>query len=130
MATARRTIHSTEWLIGDAARKYSVQWDEISIVSRPERISPWEIEPFVALVSLNPLPAVQSKRPRANTLPVSPDFSILGSSQASSDSMQVPTFTRVLQGQEARTLGSGDNDAENTHSSMMWRSKLEDQQTI
>ncbi|GLJ54853.1 hypothetical protein SUGI_1178000 [Cryptomeria japonica] len=55
---------------------------------------------------------------------------ILGSSQASSDSMQVPTFTRVLQGQEARTLGSGDNDAENTHSSMMWRSKLEDQQTI
>ncbi|GLJ54560.1 hypothetical protein SUGI_1171850 [Cryptomeria japonica] len=51
---------------------------------------------------------------------------ILGSSQASSDSMQVPTFTRVLQGQEPRTLGSGDSDAENTHSSMMWRSKLED----
>ena len=31
-----------------------------------------------------------------------------------------------MQGQEARTLGSGDNDAENTHSSVMWGSKLED----
>ncbi|GLJ37087.1 hypothetical protein SUGI_0751610 [Cryptomeria japonica] len=144
-ATARRTIHSTEWLIGDATRKYSVlvqavsndkedgkkgelhitiirnyirfsgtiigigdvdpllHWDEISVVSRPERISPGEIEPFVALVSLNPLPAARIKGPRVNTLPVSPDFLILGSSQASSDSMQVPKFTRVLQGQEARS---------------------------
>ncbi|KAH9323126.1 hypothetical protein KI387_017765 [Taxus chinensis] len=48
------------------------------------------------------------------------------STQASADSMQVPRFTRVLQGQEARTLGSGDNDVDKTHSSMMWGSKLED----
>ncbi|GLJ54489.1 hypothetical protein SUGI_1170350 [Cryptomeria japonica] len=78
-----------------------LHWDEISMVSHPERISLGEIEAFVALVSLNPLPTVRSKRPRVNTLPMSPDFSILGSSQASSDSMQVPTFTRGLQGQEA-----------------------------
>ncbi|GLJ54854.1 hypothetical protein SUGI_1178020 [Cryptomeria japonica] len=38
----------------------------------------------------------------------------------------IPTFTRVLQGQEARTLGSGDSDAEITHSTMMCGSKLED----
>ncbi|XP_057865380.2 auxin response factor 2A isoform X2 [Cryptomeria japonica] len=111
---------------GSAWRSLKVQWDENSMVPRPERVSPWEIEPFVAPVTLNPLPAPRSKRPRANTLPMSPDLSILGSSQASGDSMQVPRFTRVLQGQEARTLGSGDSDAENTHSSMMWGSKLED----
>lgn len=49
-----------------------VQWDEPSAVPKPDRVSPWEIEPFVASA---PLPSVQptvvkAKRPRpSNELP-------------------------------------------------------------
>ncbi|XP_060206792.1 auxin response factor 9-like isoform X1 [Lycium barbarum] len=38
-------------------RSLKVQWDEPASISRPDRVSPWEIEPFVASV---PNPLVQS----------------------------------------------------------------------
>jgi len=46
-----------------------VQWDELAAVPRPERVSPWEIEPFVASAST---PSVQptivkTKRPRPSS---------------------------------------------------------------
>uniref|UniRef100_A0A0D6QY18 Auxin response factor n=1 Tax=Araucaria cunninghamii TaxID=56994 RepID=A0A0D6QY18_ARACU len=111
---------------GSAWRSLKVQWDETSMIPRPDRVSLWEIEPFVAPISLNPLPVPRNKRPRANMLPFSQDLSILGSSKASTENMQVPRFSRVLQGQDSRTLGSGDGDGEKSQSSMMWGSKLED----
>ncbi|MCI33076.1 auxin response factor 9-like, partial [Trifolium medium] len=42
-----------------------VQWDESASIPRPDRISPWEIEPLLASVpaSLQPA-AVKYKRPR------------------------------------------------------------------
>jgi hypothetical protein len=43
-----------------------VQWDENATVPRPEMVSPSEINPFVTPISLNPLPAPRTKRPRAN----------------------------------------------------------------
>ena len=55
-----------------------VQWYENSMVPHPERVSPWEIEPFVAPVSLNHLPETSSKRPGLNTLPDYSNLSILG----------------------------------------------------
>lgn len=39
-----------------------VQWDEAAAIPRPERVSPWEIEPFVA--SAPEPPVVKNKRPR------------------------------------------------------------------
>lgn len=46
-------------------RSLKVQWDEHATVPRPERVSPWEIEPFVASVPLNlAQPVVKSKRPK------------------------------------------------------------------
>ncbi|KAK9053047.1 hypothetical protein SSX86_029677 [Deinandra increscens subsp. villosa] len=47
-------------------RSLKVQWDEPTSFMRPERVSPWEIEPFVAPVpaSLAPPVAPKSKRPR------------------------------------------------------------------
>lgn len=39
-----------------------VQWDEVASIPRPDRVSPWEIEPFVASA---PEPAmIKNKRPR------------------------------------------------------------------
>lgn len=43
-----------------------VQWDEPASVVRPDRVSPWEIEPFVASVppSLSVPNGLKNKRPR------------------------------------------------------------------
>lgn len=43
-----------------------VQWDEPASIARPERVSPWEIEPFVASVppSLSQTAPTKNKRPR------------------------------------------------------------------
>ncbi|CAA0827922.1 Auxin response factor 11 [Striga hermonthica] len=48
-------------------RTLKVQWDEPASVPRPERVSPWEIEPFVATVptTIQP-PIVKHKRLRPN----------------------------------------------------------------
>ncbi|EPS69726.1 hypothetical protein M569_05037, partial [Genlisea aurea] len=48
-------------------RTLKVQWDEPASISRPERVSPWEIQPFVSpapLSVLHPLP-VKHKRIRS-----------------------------------------------------------------
>ncbi|XP_042506562.1 auxin response factor 11-like [Macadamia integrifolia] len=48
-------------------RSLKVQWDEpASSIQRPERVSPWEIEPFVASApsNLTQPPAIKNKRPR------------------------------------------------------------------
>ncbi|KAL7002349.1 Arf11p [Sarracenia purpurea var. burkii] len=52
-------------------RSLKIQWDEPATIPRPDRVSPWEIEPFVASVPINlSPPAMKSKRPRAIDLPV------------------------------------------------------------
>ncbi|PQP99709.1 auxin response factor 9 [Prunus yedoensis var. nudiflora] len=47
-------------------RSLKVHWDESSSVPRPDRVSPWEIEPFMASIPASvPQPsAVKNKRPR------------------------------------------------------------------
>ncbi|XP_022757564.1 auxin response factor 18-like [Durio zibethinus] len=53
-------------------RSLKIQWDEPATTQRPERVSPWEIEPFVASASINLVqPAVKSKRPRLVDIPAS-----------------------------------------------------------
>ncbi|KAF2569795.1 hypothetical protein F2Q68_00025417 [Brassica cretica] len=56
--------HDSEW------RSLKVQWDESSSVFRPERVSPWELEPIVAnsMRSSHP-PPQRNKRPRPPGLP-------------------------------------------------------------
>ncbi|XP_057978831.1 auxin response factor 18-like isoform X2 [Malania oleifera] len=65
--------------VGDSSREWKdskwrslkIQWDEPATIQRPERVSPWEIEPFMPSSSLNPTqPSVKSKRPRPIDLPV------------------------------------------------------------
>ncbi|XP_039031654.1 auxin response factor 18-like isoform X1 [Hibiscus syriacus] len=53
-------------------RSLKIQWDEPVTIQRPMRVSPWEIEPFVASASINLVQlAVKSKRPRPVDIPVS-----------------------------------------------------------
>ncbi|XP_027349955.1 auxin response factor 9-like isoform X2 [Abrus precatorius] len=47
-------------------RSLKVQWDEAASIPRPDRVSPWEIEPLIASVptSLSQHSVVKNKRPR------------------------------------------------------------------
>lgn len=48
-----------------------IQWDEPTTIQRPERVSPWDVEPFLASASLNlTQQPVKIKRPRPLDLPV------------------------------------------------------------
>jgi len=53
-----------------------VHWDETSSIPRPERVSPWKIEPTMA-PPVNPFPVPRPKRPRTNVIPSSLDSSVL-----------------------------------------------------
>ncbi|KAH9331692.1 hypothetical protein KI387_003800 [Taxus chinensis] len=106
-------------------RSLKVQWDETSAVPRPERVSPWEIEPFVAPSALNPQqPVATRKRPRTNVLPSSADMSILGSCKTSVDSSTVLRYPRGLQCQDPKAVG--DTEVESSQKPILWGSKLND----
>lgn len=56
-----------------------VQWDEPSSIMRPDRVSPWEIEPLIAASPPNPQPPQRNKRARPPVLPSAmQDLSSLG----------------------------------------------------
>ncbi|OAY49000.1 auxin response factor 18 [Manihot esculenta] len=62
---------SPQWS-GSKWRSLKIQWDEPATIQRPERVSPWDIEPFAAYASTNlPLTVVKSKRPRPVDTPMS-----------------------------------------------------------
>ncbi|KAE8723268.1 Auxin response factor 11 isoform 2 [Hibiscus syriacus] len=49
-----------------------IQWDEPATIQRPERVSPWEIEPFPISTSISLVqPALKNKRPRTVYIPAS-----------------------------------------------------------
>ncbi|KAJ0539888.1 putative transcription factor ARF family [Helianthus annuus] len=89
-------------------RCLKVRWDETSSIPRPERVSPWKIEPALMPPTINTLPVHRQKRPRSNILPSSPDSSVLTregpSKMAAADPSSKSSFSRVLQGQELSTL--------------------------
>ncbi|XP_019171679.1 PREDICTED: auxin response factor 1-like [Ipomoea nil] len=49
-------------------RNLKVQWDEPSSIYRPDRVSPWDIEPLVATPPQNPQPPQRNKRARQTVL--------------------------------------------------------------
>ncbi|XP_058090007.1 auxin response factor 1 [Magnolia sinica] len=53
-------------------RSLKVQWDEPSAILRPERVSPWELEPLVAAAPSTTQPAPKHKRARPLVLPSTP----------------------------------------------------------
>ncbi|KAH8516965.1 hypothetical protein H0E87_005067 [Populus deltoides] len=62
---------SPEWS-GSIWRSLKIQWDEPATIQRPERVSPWDIEPFAAPASPNLTQQVmKAKRPRPTDIPTS-----------------------------------------------------------
>ncbi|KAG5525723.1 hypothetical protein RHGRI_032124 [Rhododendron griersonianum] len=85
---------NSEW------RSLKVQWDEPSSILRPERVSPWELEPLVAASppSLQPL---QRKRARPPVLPSpTPDLSALGMWKAPVESPSAFSYCELQNGRD------------------------------
>ncbi|GLT39932.1 hypothetical protein SLA2020_140970 [Shorea laevis] len=114
-------------------RCLKVRWDENSTIPRPDRVSPWKIEPAVAPPALNPLPMPRPKRPRVNMVPSSPDSSVLtreGSSKVTVDPSAASGFSRVLQGQEFSTLRGNfaeSNESDTADKPVAWPPSVEDE---
>ncbi|XP_059076943.1 auxin response factor 1-like [Cryptomeria japonica] len=103
-----------------------VQWDAISAIPQPERVSPWKIEPVLTPSEINPLPKAKNKRSRPNVLPSKQDLSVLD--KALIDSTQLQRFnTMVLQGQEVMTSGGSldENKVDSVPRTVVWYPKLD-----
>ncbi|GJW52186.1 auxin response factor 2A-like protein [Tanacetum coccineum] len=120
-------------------RCLKVRWDETSSIARPERVSPWKIEPALVPPAINTLPVHRQKRPRSNMLPSSPDSSVLtkeGSSKlATADPHHLPpsAFSRVLQGQELSTLRGNfmdGNESESCDRPIQWTPSVTDDEKV
>ncbi|KAG8388155.1 hypothetical protein BUALT_Bualt02G0096500 [Buddleja alternifolia] len=114
-------------------RCLKVRWDETSTIPRPERVSPWKIEPALSPPTLNPLPVSRPKRPRSSVMPASPDSSVLtreGQSKMTVDPSPANGFPRVLQGQELSTLRgtfAESNESESSDKPFLWNPSLDDE---
>ncbi|KAJ6748326.1 AUXIN RESPONSE FACTOR 2 [Salix purpurea] len=114
-------------------RCLKVRWDETSTIPRPDRVSPWKIEPALAPPALNPLPMPRPKRPRANMVPSSPDSSVLtreGSSKVTADPSSTSRFSRVLRGQEFSTVRGNfaeSNESDAAEKSVIWPPSADDE---
>ncbi|KAL3529091.1 hypothetical protein ACH5RR_008413 [Cinchona calisaya] len=114
-------------------RCLKVRWDETSTVPRPDRVSPWKIEPALSPPALNPLPMPRPKRPRPNILPSSPDSSVLtreGSSKITIDPAPASGLSRVLQGQEPSTLRGNlgeSNESDSSEKPAVWPPSLDNE---
>nr|PNR52913.1 hypothetical protein PHYPA_009288 [Physcomitrium patens] len=91
-----------------AWRSMKVEWDE-SASERHERVSPWEIEPFVPISTL-PTPSV-GPRPKRRPPTFVTDSSPQGTSQSVLDPQQSNKLARILHSHDPRNeLSIGDDD--------------------
>ncbi|KAK9716682.1 hypothetical protein RND81_06G250600 [Saponaria officinalis] len=73
-------------------RSLKVQWDELTSIARPDRVSPWDIEPFESSPSSNITdPIIKNKKPRPSIAIPSHE------SKSISDSTPWNSFTDVAQ---------------------------------
>ncbi|KAI3954265.1 hypothetical protein MKW98_018089 [Papaver atlanticum] len=110
-------------------RSLKVRWDENSSIPRPDRVSPWKIEP-ASTPAPNTTPMPRPKRPRSNLVPSSPESSCIGR-EGSSKVMEPASangFSRVLQGQETSrgTFGES-NESDTSQKPVAWPRSTEDE---
>eukprot|EP00268_Persea_americana_P050891 TRINITY_DN557_c0_g2_i1.p1 TRINITY_DN557_c0_g2~~TRINITY_DN557_c0_g2_i1.p1 ORF type:complete len:688 (+),score=142.95 TRINITY_DN557_c0_g2_i1:712-2775(+) len=88
---------NSEW------RSLKVQWDEPSSIMRPDKVSPWELEPMLATNPLTSQPAPKNKRarPLPSTLPELPAFGPWKSADNSGVSF---SYSGLKRGREQYTL--------------------------
>ncbi|KAI9110005.1 hypothetical protein K1719_019046 [Acacia pycnantha] len=105
---------STDWP-DSKWRSLKVQWDEPATIPRPERVSPWEIEPFVASAPINlAQPAVKSKRSRPADVP--------SSEMVSNSAASAFWYHGSSQSHELAQLG-GTKEAQSNENQVLWNAR-------
>nr|QDX18302.1 auxin response factor 7-like mRNA isoform X1 [Cymbidium sinense] len=87
-------------------RSLKIQWDEPSSISRPDSVSPWELEPIVVAPPLITQPTIRSKRARP-PLQASPSLefsSVLGPWKTQSEATQTIPFSGLQRGHKSFLL--------------------------
>ncbi|KAK9117699.1 hypothetical protein Sjap_016646 [Stephania japonica] len=114
-------------------RCLKVRWDENSSVLRPERVSPWKIEPASSSTPSS-IPVSRPKRTRTNIISPSSDSGLLareGPSKVASEPSQTNGFSRVFQAQEASSLkGQFSEQESETAQKPMLRHVLQDHDKV
>ncbi|TVU24573.1 hypothetical protein EJB05_27018 [Eragrostis curvula] len=104
-------------------RSLKVRWDEASSIPRPERVSPWQIEPAVSPPPINPLPVPRTKRLRPNVLSSPPESSAPTKEAAPKVTVETQhnALQRAFPTQENATPVGGfvDNELETAHKSVL-----------
>eukprot|EP00268_Persea_americana_P007666 TRINITY_DN12906_c0_g1_i1.p1 TRINITY_DN12906_c0_g1~~TRINITY_DN12906_c0_g1_i1.p1 ORF type:complete len:702 (+),score=138.16 TRINITY_DN12906_c0_g1_i1:744-2849(+) len=101
-------------------RSLKVQWDEAAGFQRPEKVSPWEIEPFNSNTSTNPsqLSEIKNKRPKPSI-----EFPILGIESRS-------TFWSPGATQSCDFSGLSGNEVSSCDTQFVWPYKVNDMKSI
>ncbi|KAF8659730.1 hypothetical protein HU200_058190 [Digitaria exilis] len=110
-------------------RSLKVRWDEASSIPRPERVSPWQIEPAVSPSPVNPVPP-RFKRSRSNVNASPSDMPTVNREVASKvmTDTQQNGLPRALHSQGRTQLSGRYNDSRDQNSSQeltMWSSGIE-----
>ncbi|KAL8138786.1 hypothetical protein V2J09_004787 [Rumex salicifolius] len=101
---------SSQWK-NSSWRSLKVHWDEPASIVRPEKVSPWEIEPFTASTNPANMPEPvlwKNKRPRPSTdIPVHESMSTSGSIVWNHPVNKTPEETEDNKNQSAWSVYSG-----------------------
>ncbi|XP_043723941.1 auxin response factor 1-like [Telopea speciosissima] len=82
-------------------RSLKVQWDEPSSIPRPDKVSPWELEPLVAAAPSNSQPVHRNKRARPPVLPSpTPDISVFGMWKPNVESPSTFSYSGLQNGRD------------------------------
>nr|QDX18293.1 auxin response factor 2-like isoform X2 [Cymbidium sinense] len=127
-------VDSSNWP-GSKWRCLKVRWDENSSVPRPERVSPWQIEPALT-PPVNPLPVPRPKRPRVNVIPSSPESSVLtreGTSKVVAEPSLAHGIAMEVQGKDiesTRNNFSEINVSDSVSKSIVWPANLVEEKRL
>ncbi|KAL4204757.1 hypothetical protein AMTRI_Chr01g133660 [Amborella trichopoda] len=104
-------------------RSLKVQWDESSAIRRPDRVSPWELEPIVSTSPLTTTIQPRNKRARLPNMPMSRERSILGGCKNTTD----PSSPYWYSSQTTQTSElNSDTEGESGQSHILWGQKQMD----
>ncbi|KAK9110888.1 hypothetical protein Scep_018407 [Stephania cephalantha] len=89
------------WWPDSEWRSLKIQWDEPSSIPRPERVSPWDLEPLVASTTSTSQLAQRNKRARPPVLPSpTPDLSVFGMWKSPAESCSTFSYSGVQRSRE------------------------------
>ncbi|XP_065858545.1 auxin response factor 9-like [Euphorbia lathyris] len=103
-------------------RQLKVQWDELASIPRPDKVSPWEIEPFVASTPSNITQVVAAKNKRPRTAIEIPALDL-------SSTASTPWHSQLTKSHDLTQMTGSAEGKRNENYNIRWHYKLTDTNT-